>query len=308
MEETKAPPEQIMLLRHSNGDVNLLKKLGASIEGYTRVQPTFHKTYDYWCPGKPRISVVIVIAEDKVFGVYRVLGIEKEGSSYSLISEAHRQFEIKKGRRNGPVRCFNLVQLPSATRGIPITGWIGRTRTTVQRSNGGFFYEIEVDAPAVIPNYDLNRGWIEQNTLAEDIERIVSIKDIDATSKKTLVNARIGQGAFRADVLQVWGNRCVVTGSCVLDAIRASHIKPWRTSSDQERVDPNNGLPLTANLDALFDAGLISFEASGSMLVSSILTESEREIYGLTEKALAREPSRETAEYLAYHRNFVFRT
>lgn len=38
----------------------------------------------------------------------------------------------------------------------------------------------------------------------------------------------------------------------------ASHIKPWRKCSNKERLDPQNGLLLTARINALFDCGLIS--------------------------------------------------
>ena len=66
----------------------------------------------------------------------------------------------------------------------------------------------------------------------------------------------LGKVPSDVQVLKIWGNRCCVTGSTTLDAIRASHIKPWRRSSNQERLDPYNGLPLVATLDALFDAGM----------------------------------------------------
>ncbi|HET9245398.1 MAG TPA: HNH endonuclease signature motif containing protein, partial [Xanthobacteraceae bacterium] len=59
-------------------------------------------------------------------------------------------------------------------------------------------------------------------------------------------------------------------------ALRASHIKPWRESSDRERLDPANGLLLTANLDALFNDGLIAFDDEGQMLVSAQLTRKDR--------------------------------
>ncbi|WP_245431366.1 HNH endonuclease signature motif containing protein, partial [Rhodoplanes roseus] len=42
-----------------------------------------------------------------------------------------------------------------------------------------------------------------------------------------------------------------MTGCEVEDVLRASHIKPWRDASDQERLDPRNGLLLSATLDAL---------------------------------------------------------
>ena len=143
------------------------------------------------------------------------------------------------------------------------------------------------------------------STLTEDLKSIQRQK-IEATTKEALVNARVGQGLFRSQVLQLWGHCCAVTHSVTLDAIRASHIKPWRSSTDDERLDPNNGIPLVASLDALFDAGLISFESSGRMIVSSKLSTAERQIFGIVEEAMTKNPTEKAAEYLAYHRNDVF--
>ena len=97
-----------------------------------------------------------------------------------------------------------------------------------------------------------------------------------------------------------------MTGSRIRDAIRASHIKPWRNSTDPERLDPNNGLPLIATLDALFDAGLITFESGGRLLISKRVDAGERNCLGLTAHKLERKPSGQTAKYLAYHRQHVF--
>lgn len=143
------------------------------------------------------------------------------------------------------------------------------------------------------------------DTLIADIEK-VSKRTTDPTSKKTLIDARVGQGKFRTEVLKLWNYRCAVTGSSTEKAIRASHIKPWWASTDSERLDPKNGLLLVANLDALFDAGLVSFEDSGKMIVSSELSQTEREIFGTFGKKLCKPPAIETANYLAYHRNEVF--
>jgi predicted restriction endonuclease len=154
---------------------------------------------------------------------------------------------------------------------------------------------------------ELTRAQTAYSTLGEDLRAILSKKAADATSKQTLVDARIGQGAFRSAVLQLWDHRCSVTGSTTMDVIRASHIKPWRDSTDEERLDPMNGLALVASLDALFDAGLISFEDSGRMLVASELPQREREILGVVGRSLAKKPSTETAAYLQHHRDRVFR-
>ena len=140
-----------------------------------------------------------------------------------------------------------------------------------------------------------------RNRLAEDLEEITN-QPIESTTKDTLIAARVGQGDFRKQVLRLWEETCAVTGSATLDAIRASHIKPWRDSTDGERLDPSNGLPLIANLDALFDAGLISFEASGQMIVSSKLSGAERKIFSIEGNPLTKRPTKKTAAYLEYHR------
>ena len=138
--------------------------------------------------------------------------------------------------------------------------------------------------------------------LEQDLEEIEGQKGIDLTTKKALVDARRGQGRFRAEVLKSWGNCCSVTYSTIWPVIRASHIKPWRESNNTERLDRNNGLPLIANFDALFDAGLISFDSAGKLLISPELTMTEQKIFGILEKSLRKKPNAKMADYLAYHR------
>jgi predicted restriction endonuclease len=86
-----------------------------------------------------------------------------------------------------------------------------------------------------------------QSTLTQDI-KIILKQQVEQTTKEALVNARVGQGKFRQQVLQLWDKRCCVTGAHTRDAIRASQIKPWTKSTNEERLDPYNGLPLTANV------------------------------------------------------------
>lgn len=122
-----------------------------------------------------------------------------------------------------------------------------------------------------------------------------------ATARLTLALARIGQGAFRLNLLQRWGGACAVTGITNCSVLVASHVKPWRDSDDRERLDPNNGLLLCANLDALFDAYLISFADDGSMLVSEMLDEAERNRLGLP-KSLRTKPNSALKGFLMHHR------
>jgi len=134
-----------------------------------------------------------------------------------------------------------------------------------------------------------------------DITQIQKNEKLSPTTKKALINARLGQGKFRADLMQIWNNSCAVTECTVLKVLKASHIKPWRDSTNNQRLDPNNGLLITANLDALFDSGLISFDDSGEMIVSQMLSTEEREMLGIPQPLCAT-PNPIQCRYLAHHR------
>src|SRR5262249_9085101 len=142
----------------------------------------------------------------------------------------------------------------------------------------------------------------------QDLQEI-RCRQIPATTKKRLIDARCGQGLFREDLEHIWGNKCAVLGCETREVLRASHIKPWRNSTDEERLDPNNGLLLAAHLDALFDRGLISFRDDGSMMVSSRIAEADRNQLNLCNLQIIR-PKKISATmkiYLAYHRDKTFK-
>lgn len=126
-------------------------------------------------------------------------------------------------------------------------------------------------------------------------------RNASATERQAMVMARIGQGRFRDDVLELWGHRCAVTQCAVKGVLRASHIKPWRDCRPKERLDKYNGIPLVATLDALFDRHLISFTASGRMLVSSELSRGECKQLLPSSQKLQLKPHARTAKYLKEH-------
>lgn len=99
--------------------------------------------------------------------------------------------------------------------------------------------------------------------LIEDLADLES-EVLDRTEREQLAKARIGQGRFRADVAAKWGRGevCALTGIAIPEMLIASHIKPWRDSSNSERLDPMNGLLLIAHADRLFDRYLMSFKQS----------------------------------------------
>lgn len=154
------------------------------------------------------------------------------------------------------------------------------------------------------PVADLPGNTSEQDNLAEDLLDVLQAP-IAETTRAALVAARLGQGRYRRELLKRWNDACAVTGCTVQAALRASHCKPWRESSNEERLDPNNGLPLVATLDALFDAGLIAFDGEGEMHVSGVLTAADRGMLGLP-MSLRWRPKPPQAAYLAHHYERVF--
>jgi predicted restriction endonuclease len=124
------------------------------------------------------------------------------------------------------------------------------------------------------------------------------------TMRKRLIDARVGQGKFRTDLLGSFGSRCAVSGLSITDALRASHIVGWRdpSTNDEERLDAENGLLLSSNVDALFDRHLISFHADGTAVHSVLLSEKQLEQVG-TVNRLCSKPSRKRAAYLQRHRD-----
>jgi hypothetical protein len=130
--------------------------------------------------------------------------------------------------------------------------------------------------------------------------------DIGATEKQTLVSARRKQGVFRERVIQA-ERRCRLTGVDDADHLRASHIKPWKVSTDKEKLDGNNGLLLAPHIDHLFDRGYISFKDSGLVIVSKACPKALIKSWGINLSVSPQPVRRAQRAYLAYHRSHVLR-
>lgn len=58
----------------------------------------------------------------------------------------------------------------------------------------------------------------------------------------------------------------------MISLLLASHIKPWRSASNYERLSSENGLLLSPLYDKLFDIGLITFDDNMKILISNKLS------------------------------------
>ncbi len=130
--------------------------------------------------------------------------------------------------------------------------------------------------------------------------------DIPETERQSLIIARRGQGLFKERVMRI-EKFCRVTKVGKLEHLRASHCKPWRDSSNDERLNGENGLLLTPSIDHLFDRGFISFENTGRLIISPVAhAESLRRMGVETEQPVnVGNFSEGQRAFLDYHRESV---
>lgn len=121
------------------------------------------------------------------------------------------------------------------------------------------------------------------------------------TERKGLVTSRVGQGYYRQKIIERWEGKCPVSGMSIIPILIASHIVPWSQSNDEEKLDVNNGILLSPNVDALFDKCLISFKNDGSILISGKISIEDRVALGLNHTIKIPVSERMTP-YLERHR------
>ena len=127
---------------------------------------------------------------------------------------------------------------------------------------------------------------------------------ISGTEVELMVRQRVGQNKFRDAMLDYWSGACAVTGVAIPEVLRASHAKPWaECATDAERLDVFNGFLLSANLDALFDRFLISFDEQGVLLIAPALAGIDLQPLGISSGMKLRWVNALHQPYLAMHRS-----
>jgi predicted restriction endonuclease len=120
---------------------------------------------------------------------------------------------------------------------------------------------------------------------------------------------RVGQQFFRRAVLSAYDYRCCITGLAVPSLLLASHIVPWKVDPSN-RLNPRNGLCLSALHDRAFDAGIITISEDLRVQTSSRV--SDDAFYRLAVSAFDGRPItipgkfRPSSDFLRYHRESIF--
>lgn len=150
-----------------------------------------------------------------------------------------------------------------------------------------------------------NMGRSEAEQCIE--KEISNSLELTSTEKQMIINARVGQGKYRNGLLKKYKNRCIVTGIDNPQLLIASHIKPWSVCDNEERIDIENGLLLSPNIDRLFDYGLLTFQDNGKIELSSFV--GDKNVNRLhIDKDLVVDlcATKRLLSYMEYHRDVIF--
>ena len=125
-----------------------------------------------------------------------------------------------------------------------------------------------------------------------------------------LIKPRLGQGAFRVLVTDIYDRRCAVTRERTLPALEAAHIRPY---SDGGVHEAQNGLLLRRDIHSLFDAGYVTVTPDLHFEVSRRIREefeNGRHYYELHGSEIERPSNpvfRPAPEVLGWHNEYCFK-
>ena len=155
--------------------------------------------------------------------------------------------------------------------------------------------------------------WDRLAACVEPATRVVRPRRAERTEARATVTQRRGQAFFRQAVLAAADGACCISGIQHQVLLRASHIVPW-SIDESMRLDPTNGLCLSALHDAAFDRGLITIRDDRTLALSDELGRSMP--VGCYDENFGRHRDRPVAlpdrfapspDALAYHRENIFR-
>jgi putative restriction endonuclease len=112
----------------------------------------------------------------------------------------------------------------------------------------------------------------KENTSIENKYKdlLFDIKDLKGEMVTREVKTRVNQSVFRQMVLSNYNTKCAITGIDLPQLLLASHIIPW-SKNEEHRLNPENGICLSALYDKAFDKGLIGIDLNYEIILSKDL-------------------------------------
>jgi DNA-cytosine methyltransferase len=137
------------------------------------------------------------------------------------------------------------------------------------------------------------------------------VEDFVGLDRQVLATQRVKQSFFRRAVLSGYRGRCCMSGLSDSRLLIASHIVPWSYDKNT-RLNPRNGLCLSAIHDKAFDRGLITLSDEFTVVLSAQLLRSKdafvKEVLIPIHGKQIELPERflPSPEFIEHHRTVVF--
>ena len=114
--------------------------------------------------------------------------------------------------------------------------------------------QVAIEAANAYAKLALSHGVDADAPLIEDVEP-VPIEE--GKTRSATVQVRVNQARFRKAILASYDSTCCISGLSHERLLIASHIVPW-SEDTKNRLNPQNGLCLSALHDKAYDLGLIT--------------------------------------------------
>ena len=213
------------------------------------------------------------------------------------------------GRTPGAV-AMKLVNFASLDPAITSTGRTGLGNAgSLDRE---VWAEFHADWEKLAVECEMLRRNLDRAEPPEDeADELLVPEDYTGETRRVVTEQRIKQNFFRRAVLSSYRGRCCMSGLSESRLLVASHIVPW-SKDKANRLNPSNGLCLSAIHDRAFDKGLITLTDDFKIVVSKELKRKKEPF--VTEVLLPLDgrtiepPERfaPQAEFIAWHRSKLF--
>lgn len=141
---------------------------------------------------------------------------------------------------------------------------------------------------------------------------LFDISNLKGETKLREVKTRVNQHVFRNIVIVNYSSKCAISGIDIPSLLFASHIIPWAVN-EKERLNPENGICLSALYDKAFDKGLIGIDTNYEVILSSDLKKNKSKDYFIKyfahidkEKIHMPEKFMPNPEFLQWHLDSIF--
>ena len=237
-----------------------------------------------------------------------------------IVLDLYCKIPFKSSSKNNPevIKIANLIgRTPSAVN-MKIGNFGSFDNRLKERGIVGLSNASKLDKEIF---YEFNGKWDELAYESKELiakyngEQILdNYKDIpNGYEKETLIKQRVHQQFFRQAVLASYNGACCITGLSNPELLVASHIKPWKDSTSNEKTDPKNGLCLNSLYDKAFDRGFITISDKYEIIVSNKIRdicngESVDKFFNILKGHKINLPEKflPQKEYLQYHNDCIY--